>query len=65
MAMYFPYQHSSSHIKLLEELCDENVDWHQSFLVHFLYFPYDVEQPFKMALTSRHPYEIQLQENKI
>lgn len=40
--MYFPYQHSSSHIKLLEELCNENVDRHQSFFVYFLYLPYDV-----------------------
>lgn len=54
------YQHGGTQIKSIEELCDEDVRFDDLLLVDLFDVVQDVEQPFELLLTRRHPDEVHL-----
>ena len=55
------HQHSSSKVKLVVELSDEDVDTDEIILIFLLHFTNDVSQPLEMFLSTSHPDEVNLE----
>ena len=56
------YQHGGSQIKLAEELCDEDVYFHQPLAVCLLNLSDQVSEPLILVLGTGHPDEVKLGE---
>ena len=54
------YQHGGPEVKLVKELCDEDVDLHKIFRVLLLDLTDDISQPLKLVLGTGHPNEVDL-----
>lgn len=54
------YQHGSSEVKLVKELCDEDVDLDKILCILLLNLTDDVSQPLKLVLGTSHPDEVNL-----
>lgn len=61
ISKYYPYQHSCSEVKVLKELCDEDVSLQHILSVTLFHLLEDVNEPFKVFLVRCHPEEIHLQ----
>lgn len=53
-------QHSCSQIKLMEELCNENVHFENISDVLALHIPQHIDEPFKLAVGRADPQEVHL-----
>lgn len=60
LLLYDTYQHGCTQVKLLLELCDEDVHLHQLFLITCLHLTDDVRQPLEALLSPRDPQEVHL-----
>lgn len=54
------YQHCGAQVKLAEKLGDEDVSLDNLLLVNLFEIVQDVDQPFVVFLTCRHPDEVHL-----
>lgn len=54
------YQHGGSQVKFAEELCDEDVDFHQSFAICLFNLPDQVSEPLILILCACDPDEVKL-----
>ena len=54
------YQHGGPEVKLVEELCNEDMNLHKILYILLLNLTDDVSQPLKLVLGTSHPDEVNL-----